>query len=374
MLVIAHVHITINEQPSLPVSPLFFAERTDDQSRFFLVFWKHQAVTSCSESYIPAYFHYPVLPALFWYRVFLLPSFPPSYRRGTTQFAHPLYSQWFSIGNIGCCTEKIFSTSITSFFALLVILFKVWALLILTHPGRMQRPGPGLVYKTPWIDGDTRLIDWPCWCLSGKFPFALDGLALMIAFSNSWLFSAIFSGVKSLQWPIEAWMIPALSTLKAIFTTFTLFTAPATSLLTVPVLGFASVTWGQALTELTGSSVSLKEWRWSHPHYPNLLILVTYSSRLNIISAGCFCFSFLSGAKHQHFSFYRYHGSVTVPRIAWSAFLGSTPRRMCRSTEASNWCWFVSPAQKLLLKSIWFASILIPQLFFLLTKRHCNSF
>jgi hypothetical protein len=34
-------------------------------------------------------------------------------------------------------------------------------------------------------------------------PFAEEGFALIIAFSNSWLFSAIFSGVK-LTLPIDA--------------------------------------------------------------------------------------------------------------------------------------------------------------------------
>src|SRR5687768_10511369 len=68
-------------------------------------------------------------------------------------------------------------------------------------------------------------------------PLAVDGLALMIAMINSWLFSAIFSGAKDTR-PTEAWMIPALSTLNAILPPFTSFTAPATSLVTVPVLGF----------------------------------------------------------------------------------------------------------------------------------------
>ncbi len=46
-------------------------------------------------------------------------------------------------------------------------------------------------------------------------PLAVAGLALMIAPISSWLFSISFSGVK-LTRPMEAWMIPALSTLNAI--------------------------------------------------------------------------------------------------------------------------------------------------------------
>src|SRR5215213_882175 len=67
-------------------------------------------------------------------------------------------------------------------------------------------------------------------------PFDVAGLALMIALISSWLLAAILSGAKETL-PIEAWMIPALSTLNAILPPFTSFTAPATSLVTVPVLG-----------------------------------------------------------------------------------------------------------------------------------------
>src|SRR6185312_15657590 len=35
-------------------------------------------------------------------------------------------------------------------------------------------------------------------------------------------------------------------------------------------------------------------------------------------------------------------GRLTVPRIAWSAFLGSTPKRRCISTELSNFVAFTS--------------------------------
>src|SRR5919112_6731754 len=58
----------------------------------------------------------------------------------------------------------------------------------------------------------------------------------MIALINSWLLAAILSGVKETR-PIEAWMIPALSTLNAILPPLTSLTAAATSLVTVPVLG-----------------------------------------------------------------------------------------------------------------------------------------
>src|SRR5829696_8849091 len=67
-------------------------------------------------------------------------------------------------------------------------------------------------------------------------PFDVAGLALMIALINSWLFAAILSGANDTL-PIEAWMIPALSTLKAILPPFTSFTAAATSFVTVPVFG-----------------------------------------------------------------------------------------------------------------------------------------
>src|SRR5580658_7045887 len=67
-------------------------------------------------------------------------------------------------------------------------------------------------------------------------PFAVAGFALIIALISSWLFSAILSGVK-LALPMEAWIIPALSILKAILPPLTSLIAAATSLVTVPVLG-----------------------------------------------------------------------------------------------------------------------------------------
>src|SRR5205085_5537620 len=67
-------------------------------------------------------------------------------------------------------------------------------------------------------------------------PLDDEGFALTIALISSWLFSVIFSGVK-LTRPIDAWMIPALSTLKAILPPFTSLTAAATSFVTVPVFG-----------------------------------------------------------------------------------------------------------------------------------------
>jgi len=42
-------------------------------------------------------------------------------------------------------------------------------------------------------------------------PLAVAGFALMMALISSWLFSVSFSDEK-LTRPIEAWMIPALST------------------------------------------------------------------------------------------------------------------------------------------------------------------
>src|SRR3978361_1407674 len=68
-------------------------------------------------------------------------------------------------------------------------------------------------------------------------PFAVAGFALMIALINSWLLAAILSAANDTR-PIEASMIPALSILKAILPPFTSLTAAATSLVTVPVLGF----------------------------------------------------------------------------------------------------------------------------------------
>src|ERR1700710_423539 len=67
-------------------------------------------------------------------------------------------------------------------------------------------------------------------------PFAVDGFNLMIALTNSVVLPINFSGVKEIR-PIDAWMIPALSTLKAILPPLTSLTAPATSFVTVPVFG-----------------------------------------------------------------------------------------------------------------------------------------
>src|SRR5678815_3307007 len=67
-------------------------------------------------------------------------------------------------------------------------------------------------------------------------PLDEEGFALIIALINSCELAAILSGEKDTR-PIDAWMIPALSTLNAILPPFTSLTAAATSLVTVPVFG-----------------------------------------------------------------------------------------------------------------------------------------
>jgi hypothetical protein len=70
-------------------------------------------------------------------------------------------------------------------------------------------------------------------------------------------------------------------------------------------------------------------------------------------------------------------GSVTVPRIAWSAFLGSTPSRIWRSTEASNFVMltcFTNADASLREYALFFSSLPSAVFLFLLMDAMINSF
>ncbi len=150
-------------------------------------------------------------------------------------------------------------------------------------------------------------------------------------------FSASASAAKD-RLPIGACTIPLLSTRNSIFPALSSLTARATSIVTVPALGFgikprgpstfpSGPSWPITSGVATMTSVS------SHPS----LIFWTYSTPTKSAPAASASFALSPCAMTSTRIFFPVPwGRLTVPRTIWSACLGSTPSRTATSTDSSN--------------------------------------
>jgi len=166
---------------------------------------------------------------------------------------------------------------------------------------------------------------------------------LIIALSNSWLFSVIF--VRSETYTSDRRVNDSgFIYFKCNFSAFYFFTAADTSLVTVPVLGSASGFEVLIFYLISRSLAVQKVLQRSHLYQPTHLQFLDELIQSYKISTCSFCFGFfIRSAKHQYFfGFTSSMGQTYGPRTDWSAFFGSTPRRICKSTEASNFGGLIS--------------------------------
>ena len=166
---------------------------------------------------------------------------------------------------------------------------------------------------------------------------AAAGFARTTASMKAWRFWSSASGAND-RFPIGACTIPLLSTRNSIFPALSSLTALATSIVTVPALGFgirprgpstlpSGPSWPITSGVATITSVS------SQPS----LIFCTYSTPTKSAPAASASFARSPCAiTSTRMRFPVPFGRLTVPRTIWSACFGSTPNRTATSTDSSN--------------------------------------
>ncbi len=152
--------------------------------------------------------------------------------------------------------------------------------------------------------------------------------------------------------PTGAWRFPVLSTRNSILPAFTSLTARATSIVTVPDLGFGMSPRGPRMrpsgpTCPIISGVAITTSTSSHPS----LILEMNSAPTKSAPAVSASLAFSPCAiTSTRIDLPVPWGSTTVPRTIWSAWRGSTPRFTARSTDSSNFAndaaFTASPASR----------------------------
>ncbi len=170
-------------------------------------------------------------------------------------------------------------------------------------------------------------------------PLALLGLALTTASISVVRFSTSFSSSK-LTLPIGTCAMAVLSTRYSTLPPFTSSTAFATSAVTVPDFGLGIRPLGPRIRPMrpTTPIMSGVAMATSKSNQFSFLILSassaspTYSAPAARASSA---FSPLAKTRTRTFLPVPW-GRTTVPRTCWSAWRGSTPRRMDSSTVSSN--------------------------------------
>src|SRR3972149_5897143 len=175
-------------------------------------------------------------------------------------------------------------------------------------------------------------------------PFADDGFALTITSRNLFMFSTSFWFSNSAL-PTESWTMPVLSTRNSILPALTSPTALTTSGVTVPLLGSGSRPGGpRTLPSLPTSPMTSGEAMITSMSAQPPWIFSTYSCRPAWSAPAARASLSLGGlvSTRTLTALPIPWGRATVPLIAWSAFLGSTPSRTAISTDSLNFAVAVS--------------------------------
>ncbi len=176
-------------------------------------------------------------------------------------------------------------------------------------------------------------------------PLAVGGFRRTTVVRNAWMFSDQLLGLE-IRLADRAWTMPALSTRNSILPAFTSLTALATSGVTVPLLGFGIRPRGPStLPELADLAHDVGRGDDDVDVGPPALDLLDVLREARVVGPGRPGFLVLRRpGQHQHADLLAdaVRAATTVPRIAWSAFLGSTPRRTAMSTDSANFAVAVS--------------------------------
>src|SRR5712672_2981114 len=174
-------------------------------------------------------------------------------------------------------------------------------------------------------------------------PLAADGFAVTTLVMTVIALSTSFCGSNE-SLPTGTWTSAVLSVRNSTLPALISLTAPATSVVTVPVFGLGISPLGPRTlprrpTDFIMSGVAI---RASKAVQCSFWIFSTSSSppKNSAPAASASLIRSPEAITATTLDLPRPCGRTTVPRTIWSACLGSTPRRMVRSTVSSNFAYF----------------------------------
>src|SRR3569623_33758 len=186
-------------------------------------------------------------------------------------------------------------------------------------------------------------------------PLAPDGLALTTASTSASKFARRSSAGNDAL-PIPEWMIPAFSTRYSIWPPLAALTAPATSIVTVPSLGFGIRPFGPSTLPRrpTTPIISGVAMQRSKSIVPPWTISIRSSAPTTSAPAALASSAFAPLANTPTRTVFPVpYGSVTTPRTIWSAWLGSTPRFIAISIVSSNFAVALALASAIASSTPW---------------------